>query len=47
MSNVTCGHEDGRWNVIALKKWLGVVEVVGVTIVECDDDSPVRELSIL
>jgi hypothetical protein len=45
MAHVTRCHEHGRRNVIALKKWVGAIEVVGVTIIERDYDGPLRNVS--
>jgi hypothetical protein len=39
--NESRGHEYRGRNVVALQQGFGVVEVVGVTVVESDDHRPV------
>jgi hypothetical protein len=44
-TNVTGGQENRSGNVVALERRFGLVEVVGVTVVERDDHRAVREVT--
>ena len=47
MSNVSGGHKDRCRYVVALQQGLGIIEIIGITVVKGEHYCPARKNSIL